>query len=43
MEFAILWNDYNEQVSPTSEGVAEIRINLDIARENLTIRRTHGL
>jgi hypothetical protein len=43
MEFAILRNDCKEQVSPISVGVVEIRINLHLARENLTTRRTHGL
>jgi hypothetical protein len=30
--FAILRNDYNEQASPISEGVVEIRININLAR-----------
>jgi hypothetical protein len=42
-EMTLLWNDSNEQVSPISEGFAEIRINLHLARENLTTRHTHGL
>jgi hypothetical protein len=31
-EKALLQNDYNEQVSPISEGVTEIQINLNLAR-----------
>jgi hypothetical protein len=43
MEFALLWNNYNDQVSLISESVTEIRINLHLARENLTTRRAHDL
>jgi hypothetical protein len=32
-DIALLRNDNNEQASPISEGVAEIRINSHIARE----------
>jgi hypothetical protein len=36
MEFALLRNDCNEQLSPISDGVVEIQIYIYIVRENLT-------
>jgi hypothetical protein len=42
-EMTLLWNDNNKQVSLISESVVEIRINLHLARKNLTTRHMHGL
>jgi hypothetical protein len=43
-EMTLLRNDCNKQVSPISEGFAEIRINLHLVREkpDNTIHVRHG-
>jgi hypothetical protein len=42
MEVELLWNDSKKQDSLIYESVMAIRTNLQIVRENLTTRHTHG-
>jgi hypothetical protein len=42
MKLIILWNDCNRQVLPISEGIAETRANLNLARVITWQHDTHG-